>query len=211
MSWTTACLLINKSERGYFGGFPRHSRNRARSILNDKLGLSYAQSKLTNFDHALRPPAGWYGFGVYDEGLICSGYEDLFGWVENPRSELVTSLISQYKEAEALVFELGGGTGYFAFAYFLNGEIQRSMAGDPDRGIVIDSSIQNGTLNVFPAGFANSESRAIKGEGIVFQMTSRFFGVPLNKFAAEKLTMELIKKPGLVNRLVTRLRPHDRF
>ena len=206
MGWTTACLVINQGPYGYLGQFPRPSTNKGRGILTEDLGVKYSQSKLANFDRALSPPPGWFGFGVYDEALICSGHDELYGWVEKPHGHLVTSLISRYQKAEALVFELASVTGYFAFAYYANGQLQRSMAGDPDRGLTIDKHSSGPKLETLPASLIDSEEIAIKGEGVVFEMTRRFFGLPLNEFASEKLIIELIKKPGFLGRLLTRSR-----
>ncbi len=207
MGWTTACLIISQGPPGYLGGFPRLSINKARSLLTEDLGLSYSQSRLTNFDRALSPPVGWFGFAVYEEALICSGHDELYGWVENPAGELVTSLLSRYQSSDALVFELASGTGYFAFAYHEDGQLLRSMAGDPERGIVVDTHHgEPKRLDSFPATPISREDTAIKGEGIVFDLTRRFFGVPLDQFASDKLSMELIKKGGLLSRLFARNR-----
>lgn len=194
MGWTTACLIINEGPPGYFANFPLPSQSRARKILVDQLGEHYGQSKFSNLDRALSPPSGWFGFGAYDKGIILAGHKDLFGYVENPRGTLVSSLLRSFASGEALLFELTSSTGYFGFAFYVEGKLLRALAADPERGVIVDTSNLREPIQGLEEQAMANKNPASKGETVIFGLTQRFLGSPLDQFQGERLSIELIKK-----------------
>ena len=205
MSWTTASLFINEGPSGYLGAFPTHSLNKARSLLLEELGVQYSQSRLSNFDAGIRPPSGWFCVGAYDKAVVLSGYDELYGVIESAKQSPIRALIESYQKAEILLFELAGGSNYFAFEIYSSGHLERGVAGDPERGIVVNKGNLTPEEQALGLAGESTDQLITHGETLVFELTKRFLGVPLDRFAAEKLVVELIKKrSGLLSRFAFR-------
>ncbi len=194
MSWTTACVFINKREEGFLGTFPDHDGKRARELLSALDWKFDAESQPSQFDAGLEPPSGWFCVGSYEGAALFSGHPDLYGLVQDLEKPLVRHCLSVFPDAQVLFWELDETTGLVAYALYSSANLQRAFVYDPDEGIVVDEGdLQPEEKTVL----GNSPADSIVGaaaEPLLFALTERFLGSPFNKFEAEKLSTELFKQ-----------------
>lgn len=105
---------------------------------------------------------------------------------------MLAKLLKVFPSASLLVVELASATNHFAYAYFARGSFLRALAGDAERGVVVNRGTPQPEEVSILATLSNKDL-AQKGETLAFAMTQKFFGAPLDRFPAEKLTVELVK------------------
>ena len=210
MGWNTAAVLIAERDRpAYLGTLPSHSAKRATEMM-EGIGQRRTQSRITTLDEGLNPPAGWFCIGAYEKGGLLSGLDDLYGFVENPRREIADALERQFSGVAMLFVELASATNYFAYALHEDGGRRRAVVGDAKRGLVVDEGgLQPEEKPHFDRSFERNGSRVFRadvggemqefpiaayGETLAFAMTARFLGKPLDRFPAEQLSVELVRK-----------------
>lgn len=192
MGWSTSCILVNEREPGYLGTFPRHDPTASHELIN-KLGLGPVRtSSLSHFDAGLSPKAGWICVGVYPGAALLAGVPELVGCVEDADNPLLAKLLTVLPRASLLALELASATNHFAYAYFSKGSLLRALAGDAERGVVVNRGTPQPEEAPILAAVSNAEVPQ-KGETLAFAMSQKFFGAPLDRFPAEKLAVELIK------------------
>lgn len=206
MGWRTACVLVGEREGGFLGTFPAHLPGRARRLLSD-LGLDAgAASKPSDFDAGLEPPPDWFCVGAYEGAALVCGHPELYGLVESPRKPFLARCLSLSPGAQVLFCELDEGTSFVAYALYERGRLLRALACDPDRGVVVnegevlpeEASILRTASSAAGrggpgAGGASDAELCDAAESLLFALTGRFLGPPLNEFPAEKLPVELFK------------------
>jgi len=210
LGWNTAAVFIAEHDRpGYFQTFPVHSAKRATEMM-EGVGQRRKQSRISTLDEGLSPPAGWFCIGAYEKGALLSGLDELYGIVENPNREIADALRRQFPGAVMLFVELASATNYFAYALHEDNDRRRALAGDAQRGLVVDEGgLQPEEKPHFERSFERNGSRVFHAEGggemreypivaygetLVFAMTARFLGKPLDHFPAERLGIELVRK-----------------
>jgi hypothetical protein len=192
MGWSTSCILVNEREAGYLGTFPNHDPAAARELVR-RLALGpIRHSSLSNFDAGLGPKAGWFCIGAYPGAALLAGVPALIGCVEHEENQILAKLLQEFPRASLLALELASATNYFAYAYFSKGLLLRALAGDAERGVVVNTGTPQPEEAPVLATISSADFRH-KGESLGFAMSQQFFGCPLDRFAAEKLTVELIK------------------
>jgi Family of unknown function (DUF6928) len=210
MGWKAECVLINRGEQGYFGSFPNHDSDRARTLLVD-LGYGKVRSVgIKSLDFAIWPVnKGTFGLGVYECGAILSDVSAIYGSVAEGPKPVVDRLLRLYPDARALVMELESTANYFGYALYENGCLVRAYGGNADDGIVVDEgSLQPEERAFFAESLVRDGERIFRrqirdqvrefrapafGETLVFAMTRSFFGVRLDQFAAENLNLEIFR------------------
>ena len=210
MGWNTAFAFIGqRGQVGYLGTFPLHRAKRATEILAG-IEQRRTKSRIATLDEGLAPPPGWFCIGAYDRSAILCGLDELYGFVERPRPTLESALSKVFLDGTVLFGELASATNYFAYALYEDGHRRRAMAGDSTRGVVIDEgelqpeekshfdqSLERDGKRIFRAA-VGAEVREFTlpayGEALVFAMTARFLGRPLDVFPAENLSVEVVKK-----------------
>ena len=191
--------------------FPPHLADRAREIIAELGWEVDGPSKPSQFDTGLGPPSGWFCVGAYDGASVLASHPDLFGLVEALDKPVVQQCLSLIPDAQVLFWEVSESTGYVAYALYQGNNLQRAFVYDPDRGVIVNQ------------GDLQPEEETVIGkttpidwdevaEPLLFAMTGKFLGSPLNNFAAEKLPAELFKqrrswwsKIGLVAFLIVAL------
>ncbi len=192
MGWNTSMILVNERGCGYFSTFPQIEPDEGRRLIQE-LGLGPAKrTALTTFDRGLESRHGWYCVGTFSGAAILTGISELILSGENPQNETLQKIVKRYPAACICAFDLSSVSSYFACSLFENGELLRSVAGDSRRGVFINS----GNPTDEEVEFLKSEKLGpSNGEGLVFSITARFFGVPLDRFRSENLTVQMIKPP----------------
>ncbi len=194
MSWRTACLFVNHGGRGYLASRPLHDGNRARD-LSAELGLPASpHSRFATLDAGLAPPDGYYCLGAYPKALLVAGLGELHGALERPQQPLVERCRTRFAQAETLVVELSGSVGLAAFGLWVGARRLRAFVADDARGVVLDEGEPLPEEAPWNGGAA--ASRAVGAESRVFAVCSRVLGAPLDQFAAERLSVELMRLPG---------------
>ena len=192
MGWSTSCILVNEREPGYLGTFPDYDPSAARNLIK-KLGLGAVRSStLSNLDAGFKPRAGWFCIGAYPGALLLFGVNEFLRCAENPDNAMLSKLLTIYPCATVLALEIASATNYFAYAYFTGGTLQRALAGDAERGVVVNTGKPE-PEEIPILNLVSGEGIAQKGETLAFAMSQKFFGLPLDRFPAEKLLVELIK------------------
>ncbi len=193
MGWNTACVFLSKREEGVFGKFPPHLADRAQQVIT---GLNWevdGQPKASELDTGLAPPSGWFCVGAYDGAAALASHPDLYGLVEALDRPFVPRCLSLIPNAQVLFWELSESTGYVAYALYHGDNLQRAFVCDPDRGVVLNrGDLQPEEETVL--GKSSSIDWHEVADPLLFAMTGRFLGSPLNKFAAENLPAELFKQ-----------------
>ena len=193
MGWSTACVLINRREEGFLGTFPAHLGDQARHLVGELGWAVDGTPTSSQLDAGLVPPSGWFCVGAYDGASVLASHPDLFGLVEALDKPIVQRCLSLVPDAQVLFWEVSESTGYVAYALYQGNDLQRAFVCDPDRGDIVNQ------------GDLQPEEKAVLGdtspadwdevaEPLLFAMTARFLGSPLNKFPAEKLPTELFKQ-----------------
>ncbi len=192
MGWSTSCILVNERGPGYLGTFPNHDPVAAHELIG-KLGLGPVRtSSLSNFDAGLSPKAGWFCVGAYPGAALLAGVPELIGCVENEGNPLLAKLLKVFPRASLLAVELASATNHFAYAYFARGSLLRALAGDAERGVIVDKGTPQPEETPILAMVSNTDVPQ-KGETLAFAMSQKFFGSPLDRFPSEKLAVELVK------------------
>jgi hypothetical protein len=192
MGWSATCILVNEREPGYLGSFPQHDSLVAHTLVK-KLGLGpICASSISNLDAGLSPKPNWICVGAYSGASILAGVPGLIGCVERSGNPLLKKLLEAYPRASLLLMELASSNNHFGYAYFFKGSLMRALAGDAQRGIVVNfGDPQPEEISILAAA-PNSEIPK-RGEALAFGMSQRFFGFPFDRFPAEKLTVEMIE------------------
>lgn len=211
MGWNTACVFLSQREEGVFGSFPPHLPDRAQQIIAELNWEVDGQPKTSQFDTGLGPPSGWFCVGAYDGAAVLASHPDLYGLVEDLDKPVVQRCLSLLPDAQVLFWEISQATGSVAYALFQGNSLQRKFVCVPDHSLMIEH------------GELQPEEQAVIGtsspvdwdelaEPLLFAMTAKFLGSPLNEFAADRLPAELFKqrrswwsKIGLVVFLVAAL------
>jgi hypothetical protein len=222
MSWNSACLFVSSKGPGYFGTFPLHDSDRARELLS-AIGLPLPrQTRFSTFAQGLTPPAGWFCVGAYDGGAIVSGLDELYGFTENPDRPVLERCLAAHPTSTILAFELAGRVNYFGYSLYVEGRLQRAVAGDAQRGLVLEKGTiqpeeepllrtahKRDGCTYFRVTVGNETTEATwpeVGESLAFALAGRFLGAPLDRFDADQLSVELMMKPpkGILRRLFGR-------
>jgi hypothetical protein len=194
MSWRAACLFVNQGGPGYLGSFPLHDGNRARDVL-EGLGLgSFPHSRFATLEAGLAPPARYYCVGAYPKAFLLSGLGELYGAVEQPRRALVEQCVARFAGAEALLVEVSGTVGLAAFALYASGRRVRAFGAQEGRGVVLDEGAP--LPEEAPWASADPASHAASAESRAFAVCARVLGTSLDRFEAERLSVELVRVPG---------------
>ena len=211
MGWNTACVFLSQREEGVLGKFPPHLADRAQQIITELNWEVDGQPKTSQFDTGLGPPSGWFCVGAYDGALVLASHPDLYGLVEALDKPLVQRCLSLLPDAQVLFWEISEATGSVAYALFQGNSLQRKFVCVPDHSVLIESGdLQPEEQTVL--GTTSPVDWDEAAEPLLFAMTAKFLGSPLNKFAAERLPVGLFKqrrswwsKIGLVVFLVAAL------
>ena len=192
MGWSTNCILVNERELGYLGSFPEHDSLAAHALV-DELGLGPVRtSSLSNLDAGLNPKTGWICVGAYPGAALLAGVPALVGCVEDVKNPLLLKLLGVFPRASLLALELASSNNYFGYAHFVKGSLLRALAGDAQRGIIVNAGNPQAEEIPILTAVSNADLPQ-KGETLAFAMSQRFFGSPFDRFPSEKLTVELIK------------------
>lgn len=192
MGWSTSFILVNEREPGFLGTFPNHDPVAAHELIG-KLGLRPVRtSSLSNFDTGLSPKAGWFCVGAYSGAALLAAVPELIGCVENEDNPMLAKLLNIFPHASLLAVELASATNQFAYGYFVKGSLLRALAGDAERGIVVDKGTPQPEETPILAMVSNIDIPQ-KGETLAFAMSQKFFGLPLDRFPSENLAVELVK------------------
>lgn len=192
MGWSISCILVNEREKGCLGLFPQFNHALAQGVIS-KLGFGpIRKSCISSLEIGLSSRKGWFAVGAYEGAAILSGLPEMFGCGEMPSNKILTSVVDIFPAAEVLAIELASVTNYFGFSLYKRRKIVRGFAGDAERGIVLNIGEKQPEETKIISKFNNVDWREC-GESIVFAMSARFFGVPLDQYDAEKLVVEMVK------------------
>jgi hypothetical protein len=210
MGWNISCVFINARENGYLGTFPAHSANSARTLLED-LGLKRGtRSRFSTFSDGINPPAGWFGVGAYAGAYLVSGHDDLYGCGYDSEKPLLKKCLEIFPQSSILAMELASSTNYFAYRLYCAGDLVRALAGDAERGTVVDTGpiqleeapfFRDSTLKgrersfrIWKQGRSWEYSCPEMGETLTFAVAGRFLGTPLDEYRYDQLQVELVGK-----------------
>src|SRR5215207_8109097 len=198
MGWRAVSVFISEREGGVLGTFPTHLPERAGQLLS---GLGWGvdlESKPSQLDAGLEPPPGWFCVGAYEGAALLCGHPELYGIVESPERPLRRRLLSLFPVAQVLFWELDEATNFVAYALYDGGRLLRAVACDPRRGVVLNAGElqpEEEKLLRAASGTAAPEGGDLTdmAESLLFALTGRFLGSPLNTFQAERLRVELFR------------------
>lgn len=203
MGWSISCILVNEREKGYFGLFPQFNHDLAQDVIS-KLGFGpIRKSSIVSLEIGLSSRKGWFAVGAYEGAVILSGLPEMFGCGEMPSNKILTRVVDVFPTAKVLAIELASVTNYFGFSLYERHKLVRGFAGDADRGIVLDVGEKQPEEAEIISKSNNVDWRDC-GESLVFAMSARFFGLPLDQYDAEKLAVEILKcsRKGVLFNLV---------
>ena len=182
-------MFVNERESGYLGTFPKHNPALAREYVRILSLGRIRSSSVVDFDTGLNPRAGWFCIGAYPGAAVFSGLSGLSRCTEEPENPLVKKIVAAFPNALLLATELASANNYFGYTFYERGVLQRALAGDADRGVVVDTGNRQAEEDLL----GERKDYIKSGETLVFSLSKRFFGCSLDKFAAERLTVEVLR------------------
>lgn len=195
MGWSVSFIVVNEREDGYLGTFPAHRSDEAQRLAVRLFpGRRYEPKGRTDLDRALCPqhPA----IGAYDGAAIVAHREGTVGAVVNGDDDpLVAALVGIYPAAAMMSVQLQSAVDLFAFAYFERGTLIRSCAGTSIEGVLDERGDPLSEERAFLPALAgaprtDAHGDLDAGEELVFAVSRRFFGTPLNALPLWDLALE---------------------
>jgi hypothetical protein len=149
------------------------------------------------FEDAMNPQQGTVYIGTYKDNLIICADNLPQNFFDGSLSKSEEVLISYFPNSEICALSLQSTTSLFGFALIKNGEKIRVKAGDLDKGTTIDfgeplqeekellskSKVDSTGQRLYYLGNSSDEAylESQVGENFVFNLFSRYTGLPLDE------------------------------
>jgi hypothetical protein len=141
---------------------------------------------------ALQQPGGAFGFGAYPGACVFIDRARITNAIAQP-NPIVESFLDVFPNGQLLIAELDSRVNFFAYAFYQDHALSRAYAGDINNGITFEfGALQPEEVPAFEASEVENGQRwfylhrrklraSAAGEYLVFQMTKKFFGIPLDQ------------------------------
>jgi hypothetical protein len=193
MGWSISMILVSEREPGYLGTFPTLEPTVSRKLIHHLDLGPVRTSAITTLERAFSLKAKWYCLGCYPGAAILLDVPQFYGCILRSETDVLRKLLTFYPNAHVLLTELASVTNYSAFALYQNGNLIRALAGEAGKGVLLNKGVVQPEERMFLKD-ANALDLPENGEGLVFAMTARFLGVPLDHYEQDKLTVEMIRE-----------------
>jgi hypothetical protein len=194
MGFNLAGIFVEQQDTFCLSRHPKHNEKKALEILESmNFGTELQNRAVQDLSQGLQPMPGQYFIGAYECGAVLS-YHQLIQQVEESDVLAIEKRISTsydiYPQNNSLAFGIFDTTNTYGYFFFENGRLIRALTGNINQNRVLDiGELLPEELLCFRRGKDRmiidefgQEMTAADGSGIIFELSKRFLGEPLNQF-----------------------------
>jgi hypothetical protein len=202
MGFNLAGIFIEQQET-YLSKHPRHIEEKALVILSSMEETELESREVIDLSQGLQPMPGQYFIGAYECGVVISYYQLIQQIEESDVAAIekrMSTIYNIYPQSTALAFGIFDTTNTYGYVFFENSRLTRALTGNINQNRVVDvGDLLPEELLCFTRRKDRTiidefgeEMTAADGSGIIFELSKRFLGEPLNQFAGS-LSLQLFE------------------